>query len=125
MENKAAYSADGHEPDGIWVSDDGGIICTGGEYDGQIGVHIADPDSGEILEQNYANLADDLPVDWAWEDDRKGIEPEEVVIEEYNGEMYVLATLQDPSAVIVYNITDPTNPVYDSGVITQLIDYTV
>ena len=125
LEYYAAYSADGHEPDGIWVSDDGSIVCTGGEYDGQIGVHIADPISGEILEQYYANLANDLPEDWAWEDDRKGIEPEEVVIEEYNGEMYVLATLQDPSAVIVYNITDPTNPVWDSGVITQLIDYTV
>ena len=125
LENKAAYSADGHEPDGIWVSADGSIICTGGEYDGQIGIHIADPISGEILEQYYADLANDLPGDWAWEDDRKGIEPEEVVIEEYNGEMYVLATLQDPSAVVVYNITDPTNPVWDSGVITQLIDYTV
>ncbi len=125
LENKAAYSADGHEPDGIWVSADGSIICTGGEYDGQIGIHIADPISGEILEQYYADLANDLPEDWAWEDDRKGIEPEEVVIEEYNGEMYVLATLQDPSAVVVYNITDPTNPVWDSGVITQLIDYTV
>ena len=125
LENKAAYSADGHEPDGIWVSADGSIICTGGEYDGQIGIHIADPISGEILEQYYADLANDLPEDWAWEDDRKGIEPEEVVIEEYNGEMYDLATLQDPSAVVVFNITDPPNPVGDSGVITQLIDYTV
>jgi|TARA_B100001540_G_C15203697_1_gene371963 hypothetical protein len=39
--------------------------------------------------------------------------------------MFVLATLQDPSAVVVYNITDPTNPVWDSGVISQLIDYTL
>ena len=124
LQNKAAYSADGHEPDGIWVSADGGIICTGGEYDGQIGVHIVDTNTGEIIDQNYANLADDLPGSWSWDDERKGIEPEEVVIEEYNGEMYVLATLQDPSAVVVYNITDPTNPVYDSGVITQFIDYT-
>ena len=81
------------------MSADGGIICTGGEYDGQIGVHVVDTNSGEIIDQNYANLANDLPGSWAWEDDRKGIEPEEVVIEEYNGEMYVLATLQDPSAV--------------------------
>ena len=125
LQNKVAYSADGHEPDGIWVSADGGIICTGGEYDGKIGIHTVDTATGEITSQNYANLALDLPQDWSWEDDRKGIEPEEVVIEEYNGEMFVLATLQDPSAVVVYNITDPTNPVYDSGVITQLIDYTV
>ena len=125
LQNKVAYSADGHEPDGIWVSADGGIICTGGEYDGKIGIHTVDTTTGEITSQNYANLALDLPQDWDWVDDRKGIEPEEVVIEEYNGEMFVLATLQDPSAVVVYNITDPTNPVYDSGVITQLIDYTV
>ena len=125
LQNKVAYSADGHEPDGIWVSADGGIICTGGEYDGKIGIHTVDIATGEITSQNYANLALDLPQDWDWVDDRKGIEPEEVVIEEYNGEMFVLATLQDPSAVVVYNITDPTNPVYDSGVITQLIDYTV
>ena len=125
LQNKVAYSADGHEPDGIWVSADGGIICTGGEYDGKIGIHTVDTATGEITSQNYANLALDLPQDWDWVDDRKGIEPEEVVIEEYNGEMFVLATLQDPSAVVVYNITDPTNPVYDSGVITQLIDYTV
>ena len=104
LQNKAAYTASGHEPDGIWVSSDGSIICTGGEYDGQIGIHIVDTTTGEILEQNYANLANDLPADWAWEDDRKGIEPEEVVIAEHNGEMYVLATLQDPSAVVVYNI---------------------
>jgi len=125
LQNKVAYSADGHEPDGIWVSADGGIICTGGEYDGQIGIHIVDTNTGEIIDQNYANLADDLPGSWAWDDERKGIEPEEVVIAEHAGQMYVLATLQDPSAVVVYNITDPTNPVWDSGAISQLIDYTV
>ena len=125
LENKVAFSADGHEPDGIWVSADGSIICTGGEYDGQIGIHIMDTVTGEIIDQNYANLASDLPGSWSWSDERKGIEPEEVVIAEYEGQMFVLATLQDPSAVVVYNITDPTNPVWDSGAISQLIDYTL
>ena len=64
------------------MSADGGIICTGGEYDGQLGVHVVDTNTGEIIDQNYANLANDLPGSWAWEDDRKGIEPEEVVIAE-------------------------------------------
>ena len=123
LQNKAAYSATGHQPDGIWVSADGSIICTGGEYDGKIGIHTVDTATGEITSQNYANLAVDLPQDWSWDDLEKGIQPEEVVIEEYNGEMFVLATLQVPSAVVVYNITDPTSPVYDSGVITQLIEY--
>ena len=35
-----------------------------------------------------------------------------------------MATLQDPGSVVVYNITDPQNPFYDSGVITELNDYT-
>jgi len=35
----------------------------------------------------------------------------------------LLATLQDPAAVVVYDITDPTTPVWDSGAITQMIDY--
>ena len=51
------------------------------------------------------------------------IHPEEVLIAEYDGKSYVLASLQDPSAVVVYDITDPTNPTWDSGEIVQLIDY--
>ena len=74
--------------------------------------------------QYYANLADDLPSNWSWTDERKGIEPEEVVIVEKGDEKFVLASLQDPAAVVVYNITDPTSPVYDSGEIVQLVDYT-
>ena len=74
--------------------------------------------------QYYANLADDLPSNWAWEDTRKGIEPEEVVIAEEGGKSFVMATLQDAGGVVVYDITDPTNPTYDSGAITQMVDYT-
>ena len=36
----------------------------------------------------------------------------------------LLSTLQDAGAVVVYNITDPLNPVYDSGAISELNDYT-
>ena len=32
------FTADGHEPDGIWISSDGTIACTAGEYDGKIGI---------------------------------------------------------------------------------------
>ena len=39
--------------------------------------------------------------------------------------MFALTTLQDAGGVVVYNITDPSNPTYDSGAITQIIDYTV
>ena len=69
-------------------------------------------------------MANDLPSNWDWDDKRKGIEPEEVVIAEAGGKTFVLATLQDAGAVVVYNITDPANPKYDSGAITEMNDYT-
>ena len=123
LENKVAFTNPEHEPDGIWVNSDGTLICTGGEYDGTIGIHEMTPGAGPAT-QNYANMANDLPSNWEWEDKRKGIEPEEVVIVEEDGQTFVLATLQDAGGVVVYNITDPANPVYDSGAITQLVDYT-
>ena len=55
---------------------------------------------------------------------RKGIEPEEVVIVEAGDKTFVLTTLQDAGAVVVYDITDPENPKYDSGAITEMNDYT-
>ena len=123
LENRVAFTNPEHEPDGIWVNSDGTVVCTGGEYDGTIGVTIMGSD-GTPGAQYYANLADDLPSNWAWEDTRKGIEPEEVVIAEEGGKSFVMATLQDAGGVVVYDITDPTNPTYDSGAITQMVDYT-
>ena len=122
LQNYVSFTSDIHEPDGIWVNSTGTVVCTGGEYDGKIGVTLLNSD-GTPGEQYYANLADDLPSTWTWTDERKGIEPEEVVIAEHNDKSYVLATLQDPAAVVVYDITDPTNPTWDSGAIAQLEDY--
>ena len=122
LQNYVSFTSDIHEPDGIWVNSTGTVVCTGGEYDGKIGVTLLNSD-GTPGEQYYANLADDLPSTWTWTDERKGIEPEEVVIAEHDGKSYVLATLQDPAAVVVYDITDPTNPTWDSGAIAQLEDY--
>ena len=122
LEDYVSFTSDIHEPDGIWVNSAGTVVCTGGEYDGKIGVTLLNSD-GTPGEQYYANLADDLPSTWTWTDERKGIEPEEVVIAEHDGKSYALATLQDPAAVVVYDITDPTNPTWDSGAIAQLEDY--
>ncbi len=58
------------------------------------------------------------------EDVTKGIEPEEILILDKDDPSYMLSTLQDNWAVVVYNITDPMNPVYDSGAISELNDYT-
>ena len=122
LEDYVSFTSDIHEPDGIWVNSTGTVVCTGGEYDGKIGVTLLNSD-GTPGAQYYANLADDLPSTWSWTDERKGIEPEEVVIAEHDGKSYVLATLQDPAAVVVYDITDPTNPTWDSGAIAQFTDY--
>ena len=122
LQDYVSFTSEIHEPDGIWVNSTGTVVCTGGEYDGKLGVTLLNSD-GTPGAQYYANLADDLPSTWAWTDERKGIEPEEVVIAEHEGKSYVLATLQDPAAVVVYDITDPTNPTWDSGAITQIVDY--
>ena len=122
LKDYVSFTSDIHEPDGIWVNSTGTVVCTGGEYDGKIGVTLLNSD-GTPGNQYYANLADDLPSTWSWTDERKGIEPEEVVIAEHDGKSYVLATLQDPAAVVVYDITDPTNPTWDSGAIAQFADY--
>ena len=122
LKDYVSFTSDIHEPDGIWVNSTGTVVCTGGEYDGKIGVTLLNSD-GIPGNQYYANLADDLPSTWSWTDERKGIEPEEVVIAEHDGKSYVLATLQDPAAVVVYDITDPTNPTWDSGAIAQFADY--
>ncbi len=121
--DKVTFTNPEHEPDGIWVNSDGTLICTAGEYDGTIGVHQLDP-SGKPSTQSYIRMAEDLPSNWDWEDKRKGIEPEEVVIVEAGGKVFVLTTLQDAGAVVVYDITDPNNPKYDSGSITEMNDYT-
>ena len=122
LQDYVSFTSAIHEPDGIWVNSTGTVVCTGGEYDGKLGVTLLNSD-GTPGAQYYANLADDLPSTWTWTDERKGIEPEEVVIAEHDGKSYVLATLQDPAAVVVYDITDQTNPTWDSGAITQVVDY--
>jgi hypothetical protein len=119
-----ATLVDGHKADGIYVSDDQSFICTAGEIGGQIGIIMLDGENGTPGTQYYANLSEDLPATWDWNDEPKGIEPEEITVVEKDGKVFVLTTLQDPSAVVVYNITNPANPVYDSGAITELNDYT-
>ena len=123
LQNRMTFTYDGHEPDGIWINSDGTIACTAGEYDGKIGIIDLTTIGTSTPTIYYANLADDLPSNWNWTDERKGIEPEEVVIVEEGGKMFFLTTLQDAGAVVVYDITDPANPVWDSGAITELNDY--
>ena len=118
------FTSANHKPDGIWVNDEQTYVATAGEIDGQLCVTMLDGPNGAPSTQTYANLASDLPSNWAWEDITKGIEPEEILIVDKDDQSFMISTLQDAGAVVVYNITDPLNPVYDSGAITELDDYT-
>ena len=118
------FTSANHKPDGIWVNDDQTYVATAGEIDGQLCVTMLDGPNGAPSTQTYANLASDLPSNWTWEDITKGIEPEEILIVDKDDQSFMISTLQDAGAVVVYNITDPLNPVYDSGAITELDDYT-
>ena len=62
------------------------------EPDGQLGVNLLNTD-GTQGEQYYADLKLNLLSTWSFSDERKGIEPEEVVIAEYDGKEFLLATL--------------------------------
>ena len=118
------FTSVNHKPDGIWVNDEQTYVATAGETDGQLCVTMLDGPNGAPSTQTYANLASDLPSNWTWEDITKGIEPEEILIVDKDDQSFMISTLQDAGAVVVYNITDPLNPVYDSGAITELDDYT-
>ena len=118
------FTSANHKPDGIWVNDEQTYVATAGEIDGQLCVTMLDGPNGAPSTQTYANLASDLPSNWTWEDITKGIEPEEILIVDKDDQSFMISTLQDAGAVVVYNITDPLNPVYDSGAITELDDYT-
>ncbi len=118
------FTSANHKPDGIWVNDEQTYVATAGEVDGQLCVTMLDGPNGAPSTQTYANLASDLPSNWTWEDITKGIEPEEILIVDKDNQSFMISTLQDAGAVVVYNITDPLNPVYDSGAITELDDYT-
>ena len=123
--DRMAFSSRDHQPDGIWVNDAQTLICTAGEIDGQIGITLLDGSGNAPMTQYYANLASDLPAEWTWDDINKGIEPEEILIVDKDEQTFAMTTLQDAGAVVVYEITDPANPVYDSGAITELNNYTL
>ena len=121
---KMEFTSVNHKPDGIWVNDAQTYVATAGESDGQLCVTMLDGPNGAPSTQTYANLASDLPSNWTWENVTEGIEPEEILILDKEDQSFMISTLQDAGAVVVYNITDPMNPVYDSGAISELNDYT-
>ncbi|RDK87237.1 choice-of-anchor I family protein [Marinirhabdus gelatinilytica] len=65
-----------------------------------------DPTYGPIFNASNSNNS------YKDRSDNKGPEPEGVLVQEINGEQYAFILLERIGGVMVYNITDPTNPVF-------------
>ncbi len=67
-------------------------------------------DSGDLIERIIAEQYPEL-----WQEgrsDNKGPEPEAITIAEINGWFYALVGLERTSGFMVFDVTDPNNPVY-------------
>ena len=101
------------EPDGLYISPDGTMALISNERNGSFQM-MALP-SGNLYGNPYI-IENDLPDGWQ-RDSRKTkrrTEPEECSLVEEWGKIYAVLALQESHAVIVYDVTDPENPVFDS-----------
>ena len=101
------------EPDGLFISPDGSLALISSERNGTFQL-MALP-SGSLYGNPYV-IENDLPSGWQRDDRsyKKRTEPEECSLVEKSGKLYAVFALQESHAVIVYDVTDPANPVFDS-----------
>ena len=117
LPNDGGTSDDGDaveaEPDGLFISPDGTMALISNERNGTFQM-MSLPD-GAMYGNPYI-VEDDLPDGWQRDDRsyKKRTEPEECSLVEQDDKLYAVFALQESHAVIVYDVTDPANPVYDS-----------
>ncbi|MEA3287761.1 MAG: hypothetical protein U9Q77_10370 [Candidatus Marinimicrobia bacterium] len=102
------------EPDGLFISPDGSMALTSNERNGTFQM-MSLPD-GTLYGNPYIIEAD-IPAPPYNIDARKAkkrTEPEECSLVEQDGKLYAIFALQESHGVIVYDVTDPENPVFDS-----------
>ncbi len=101
------------EPDGLFISPDGSLALISNERNGTF--QIMDIASKTMLGTPYT-VENDLPSGWYRDTDKstKRTEPEEAFLVARDGKLYALLALQEAHAVIVYDVTDPAAPVFDS-----------
>jgi len=100
------------EPDGLYIFPDGTQALISNERNGTF--QILDLADGSYTDPY--TIEDDLPSGWQ-RDARTGTkrtEPEECSVVEKDGHTYAVLALQEAHAVVVYDVTDPDNPVFDS-----------
>jgi alkaline phosphatase len=83
-------------------------------------------DSGDLLERITAELVPTLfnseesdPGEFDARSDNKGPEPEGVAVGEVNGRMYALVGLERTGGVLVFDVSDPTQPLFQQYLRTE------
>ncbi len=102
------------EPDGIALNEEGDIALVGLEKtDSFAMISVTD---ATVLALYSIEDNGDLPSSYNrdLEKSTKRMEPEEVALIKAGGQVFALMALQESHAVLVYNVTDPTEPFFDS-----------
>jgi len=102
------------EPDGLFISPDGTMALISNERNGTFQM-MSLPD-GALYGNPYI-VEQDIPAPPYNIDARKSkkrTEPEECSLVEQDGKLYAIFALQESHGVIVYDVTDPASPVFDS-----------
>jgi len=101
------------EPDGLFISPDGSVALISNEKNGTF--QMLDIASKTMLGSPYT-IENDLPTGWYVDADKstKRTEPEEASLVAQDGKLYALMALQEAHGVVVYDVTDPAAPVFDS-----------
>jgi len=101
------------EPDGLFISPDGKYALISNERSGSF--QMMELPSGNVLgDPTIVEL--DLPSNYNIDEkkSKKRTEPEECALVERDDHLYAIFALQESNGVIVYDVTDPANPVFDS-----------
>ena len=93
----------------IWDASNGAVVWDSkNDFEQLLKQRVPDNFNATNDENNFDNRSDD-----------KGPEPEGVVLGEVNGKMYAFVGLERVGGVVMYDITDPTNPTFASYVNTR------
>ena len=101
------------QPDGLYISPDGKYALISSEGNGTL--QMMDIASATMLGTPHI-IENDLPSGWYVDADKseKRTEPEECALIERDGKLYAVLALQESHGVIVYDVTNPAAPVFDS-----------
>jgi hypothetical protein len=100
------------EPDGLYIYPSGDYALISNERNGSF--QILNLSTG-VATDPYT-VENDLPDGWKIDGRKstKRTEPEEAFVVEKDGHFYALLALQESHAVVVYDVTDPNNIIFDS-----------